>query len=115
MTASTTEATSERAELSVPEEPVAVRNRLRDLAQNAPTRAITVIADGEAIADPLWAAWGVWFFQQNADRAALTRILASYQRELWLWIAGERTWQQCAEGLAGRIKRRLASPPETMG
>jgi hypothetical protein len=108
MSASITETTRETLALSVPEEPVALRNRLRDLAQNAPTKAITLIADGEAIADPLWSAWGAWFFQQNADRAALTRILASYQRELWLWVAGERTWQQCAEGLAGRITRRLA-------
>jgi hypothetical protein len=31
-----------------------------------------------------------------------------YQREIWLWLAGERTWAQCCSGLIGRINRRLA-------
>jgi hypothetical protein len=30
----------------------------------------------------------------------------SYERELWLWLVGERRWQQCAEGLSGRLARR---------
>ena len=34
-------------------------------------------------------------------------IVADYRREIWLWLAGERTWAQCCSGLIGRITRRL--------
>lgn len=37
------------------------------------------------------------------------RACEGYTRELWLWVAGERTWDQCAEGLSGRISRRRAA------
>ena len=36
------------------------------------------------------------------------RIVLGYRRELWLWLAGERTWAQCCSGLIGRINRRIA-------
>ena len=36
------------------------------------------------------------------------RIVLGYRREIWLWLAGERTWAQCCSGLIGRINRRLA-------
>jgi hypothetical protein len=35
-------------------------------------------------------------------------IVLGYRREIWLWLAGERTWAQCCSGLIGRISRRLA-------
>jgi hypothetical protein len=107
MTVPITETAAAELELPLPEEPVTLRNRMRDLAQNAPAEAVSLIAAGEAIADPLWEVWAPCLLSKNADRATLIRILAGYQRELWLWVAGERTWQQCADGIAGRIKRRL--------
>ena len=41
------------------------------------------------------------------------RIVVAYRRELWLWLAGERTWDQACSGLVGRISRRQAqvAPP----
>jgi hypothetical protein len=36
-------------------------------------------------------------------------IVLGYRREIWLWLAGERTWAQCCSGLVGRINRQLAS------
>jgi hypothetical protein len=39
----------------------------------------------------------------------LARIVVEYRREIWLWLAGERTWAQCCSGLIGRIDRRLAA------
>jgi hypothetical protein len=39
----------------------------------------------------------------------LARIVVDYRREIWLWLAGERTWSQCCSGLIGRVGRRLAS------
>jgi hypothetical protein len=42
-------------------------------------------------------------------RAGFDAIVLGYRRELWLWLAGERTWAQCCSGLVGRIERRLAA------
>ena len=33
-------------------------------------------------------------------------ITSDYQRELRLWLEGDRTWAQCCSGLIGRITRR---------
>jgi hypothetical protein len=30
-----------------------------------------------------------------------------HRREIWLWGMGDRSWQQVAEGLRGRVLRRL--------
>lgn len=56
-----------------------------------------------------------WFWSRWRSLAStglteddLGLILLGYRRELWLWLAGERTWVQCCSGLIGRINRRLA-------
>ena len=41
------------------------------------------------------------------DREAFVDVIESYGREIWLWIIGERRWEQCVEGLVGRVARRL--------
>ena len=47
----------------------------------------------------------------SSRRGELQRPPARHERlrgrEVWLWVAGERTWSQMADGLAGRIARRL--------
>jgi hypothetical protein len=40
-------------------------------------------------------------------RDDLALVVTNYQREIWLWLAGERTWAQSCSGLIGRITRRL--------
>ncbi len=40
-------------------------------------------------------------------REAFVDVIISYRREVWLWLMGERTWDQCVSGLAGRVARRL--------
>ncbi|MDQ3794089.1 MAG: hypothetical protein M3316_00160, partial [Actinomycetota bacterium] len=34
-------------------------------------------------------------------------ISRDYSDELRLWVVGERPWDHCAAGLAGRVRRRL--------
>ena len=41
-------------------------------------------------------------------RTSFGQIVLGYRREIWLWLAGERTWAQCCSGLIGRVNRRLA-------
>ncbi|MHB1583444.1 MAG: hypothetical protein ACYCU7_15400 [Acidimicrobiales bacterium] len=33
-------------------------------------------------------------------------VVVGYRREIWLWMAGERTWAHCCSGLLGRLERR---------
>ena len=53
----------------------------------------------------LWARWRI-VERAGIDRPAFGAMVAGYRRELWLWLAGERTWEQCCSGLVGRIGRR---------
>jgi hypothetical protein len=66
-----------------------------------------VLAADDGLIEWLWARWS------TLSRAAMTRddferIVIDYRRELWLWLAGERTWAQACSGLVGRINRRRA-------
>ncbi len=55
----------------------------------------------------LWSRWrslaGVGLSESD-----LCAMVLGYRREIWLWLAGERTWAQCCSGLIGRISRRIA-------
>ena len=94
-------------ELAVPEEPAELRDRVRALAEQDPAAAGDLLGRGEWITGPLWRSWGPALRRAGLDRAWLRRLAVGYRRELWLWVAGERTWTQCAGGLLGRVRRRL--------
>jgi hypothetical protein len=96
-------------DLSLPEEPVALRQRTRALIEQDPERGAAVVDAGSWIADPLWERWGRALESAGLDRDRFDGIVAGYRRELWLWVMGERTWPQSVGGLLGRVQRRL--PP----
>jgi hypothetical protein len=96
-------------DLSLLEEPVALRQRTRTLIEQDPERGAAVVAAGSWIADPLWERWGPALEPAGMDRDRFSGIVTGYRRELWLWVMGERTWAQCVGGLLGRVQRRL--PP----
>jgi len=102
-------------DLAIPPEPVNLRARTRALTEQDPERGLAVVADGGWIAGPLWELWGPELERAGLDRSSFGEIVTGYGRELWLWVMGERTWAQCASGLAGRVLRRLptgaAAPP----
>lgn len=54
-----------------------------------------------------WSRWRT-LASVGLNEQGLGLIVLGYRRELWLWLAGERTWAQCCSGLIGRINRRLA-------
>jgi len=79
---------------------------------------LRVVLDGRDLSDVIGdekngvSAW-FWSRWRTLASAGLTEhdlglIVLGYRRELWLWLAGERTWAQCCSGLIGRINRRLA-------
>ena len=97
-------------DLHLPDEPVtraeawthAVVGEGRDL------ESVLTAADG--LAPWLWSRWRT-LASAGMSEDELARIVVDYRREIWLWLAGERTWSQCCSGLIGRVGRRLASDP----
>jgi hypothetical protein len=87
---------------SVPE-PAEVRERWWE-AERTGAPSVDLVA---ALTDVVWNAWGTVLHGAGADRAWVAAVLDGYRRELWLWTARERTWEQTASGLAGRVVRRL--------
>jgi hypothetical protein len=93
-------------EPAVPPEPAELRARTRALAEQDPAGAIALLGGGEWILDQLWERWGGELERWGMGRERLRQIAVDYRRELWLWVMGERTWEQCAGGLLGRVERR---------
>ncbi len=94
--------------LHVPDEPTVRAERwLNAVVEGSPLG--DVLAGPDGFVDWLWSRWRS-LGSVGLDQAELGRIVEGYQREIWLWLAGERTWVQCCSGLIGRITRRLAAP-----
>ena len=68
-----------------------------------------VVGGPDGIAAWLWARWSALDSAGMAE-AAFCAVVVAYRRELWLWLTGDRMWEQCCAGLIGRIGRRLPSP-----
>jgi hypothetical protein len=120
-------ATERRVSLHVPEEPVLLKRCWQDLvvgngegshAAHGPLvwasgvagsdRLASVVAGGDGVVDWLWSRWR-HLAATGLGRDGLASIALGYEREIWLWLLGERTWAQCCSGLIGRIERRMPS------
>jgi hypothetical protein len=66
-----------------------------------------VLTSDDGLVPWLWARWRS-LAAAGLHEDDLERIILGYRREIWLWLAGERTWPQCCSGLIGRITRRIA-------
>jgi hypothetical protein len=55
----------------------------------------------------LWERWRGALEPAGMDREAFIEVVVGYGRELWLWLMGERQWDEFVAGLAGRVNRRL--------
>jgi hypothetical protein len=92
--------------LEFPEEPVALRDGLRD-----------ALLDGQSWRDGidpelclgrwLWERWERVLDPLGVDFDRFAAELADNRREWWLWLLGDRQWRQVVEAQAGRILRRL--------
>jgi hypothetical protein len=96
-----------RPSLHVPDEPSAARDRWAAQVLDGHDLVEVIEAPG-GLGDWLWDRWRV-LLAVGVDRASLGRLLSGYRREVWLWMAGERTWDQCCAGLIGRIGRRAGN------
>jgi hypothetical protein len=94
--------------LHLPDEPVARAAAWADavVGQGRDFEAVLTAEDG--LVPWLWSRWRT-LASAGMSEDDLKRVVLDYRREIWLWLAGERTWAQCCSGLIGRIGRRLAS------
>ncbi len=93
--------------LPLREEPVEVRAETRALLEELPEEGSHLIGEAAFVADLLWDDW-----REDLEPAGMTYerfigISRGYSDELRLWVVGERPWDHCAAGLAGRVRRRL--------
>lgn len=89
------------------EEPVEIRAKTRTLLEDNPEKGSRVIADAAFVADLLWEDWGDDLEGAGMTSDRFLEISRGHAGELRLWVVGERPWNHCAAGLAGRVLRRL--------
>ncbi|HUY21758.1 MAG TPA: hypothetical protein VMV22_05410 [Acidimicrobiales bacterium] len=96
----------EGVRLDHPAEPTRMRVELRDaLLTGADWRV--GFTDDVCIGVWMWERWRPALEPVGMDREAFVDVVIGYRRELWLWLMGERGWDQVVTGLAGRVARRL--------
>ena len=97
--------------LHVPDEPSVQADGWLD-AVHAGTPLEAVLGADDGLVAWLWHRWNT-LERAGLSRADFTTLVIGYQRELWLWLAGERTWAQACSGLVGRISRRIGQVDTT--
>ncbi len=93
--------------LPLREEPVELRAETRALLEESPEEGSRLIGEAAFVADLLWEDWGDLLEQAGMPYDRFLQISRGYADELRLWVVGERPWDHCAAGLAGRVQRRL--------
>ncbi|MGH9086858.1 MAG: hypothetical protein ACRDYZ_01915 [Acidimicrobiales bacterium] len=91
--------------LHLPDEPTALGERWRAAVLDG-VPLPEVVGGSGGVAPWLWSRWSV-LAARGMDEARFTEVVAGYRREVWLWLVGDRTWEQCCAGLIGRVGRRL--------
>jgi hypothetical protein len=99
-----------RERLPQPGEPAGLKAETRALLEESPEEGARVVQDANFVAGPLWDEWGESLEGLGMDRARFLAIARGYSDELRLWVVGERPWNHCVSGLAGRVRRRLPAP-----
>lgn len=96
--------------LPLPPEPSEARAETRALLEESPEEGTRTIHDARFVTEPLWQEWGGRLEGVGMGYERFLGISRGYAGELRLWVVGERPWEHCAAGLAGRVTRRLPEP-----
>ena len=92
--------------LELPDEPMDLKIGLRDaLLDGQNWRA--GFSDDICIGLWVWSRWQPALEPEGLSREDFVDVVVADQRELWLWLMGERPWIQFLAALAGRVVRRL--------
>ena len=104
-----------RERLMLPEEPQEPRAETRAHLEDSPEEGARRINAGHPLTDLLWEEWGAELRDCGMDRDRFDEITRGYAGEIRLWVVGERPWDHCVAGLAGRVLRRLPRQGEKQG
>ena len=97
----------------MPDEPTKAKAETRALLEESPEEGGRLIADAAFVSDLLWKEWGANLEAAGMGYARFLEISRAYAGEFRLWVVGERPWDHCAAGLAGRSLRRLPATEAT--
>ena len=100
--------------LTVPDEPKELKAGIRALLEDSPEEGGHVIADAAFVSDLLWEEWRADLEGAGMGYDRFVEISRGYAGEFRLWVVGERPWDHCAAGLAGRLLRRLLDRKATI-
>ena len=101
-----TGARAPEVDLAIPPEPRSLRGELgEELLGGADWEGR--FGSDLGVGGVLWDAWGPQLEALGMGPDAFAAVVRGYRRELWFWVLGDRSWQQAADGLAGRVVRRL--------
>ena len=100
--------------LPLPDEPTGLKAETRVLLEESPEEGGRVIADTAFVTDSLWEEWGTDLGDAGIGYERFVEISRGYAGEFRLWVVGERPWDHCAAGLAGRLLRRLPAREATI-
>ena len=98
--------------LPLREEPVELRAETRALLEESPEEGSRLVGEAAFVADLLWEDWSGTLERQGMGYDRFIEISRGYADEFRLWVLGERPWDHCAAGLAGRAQRRLPAATE---
>jgi hypothetical protein len=99
--------------LLVPDEPGDLKAETRALLEESPEEGNRTIEDASFVSDLLWGEWGIDLEEAGMGYERFVEISRGYAGEFRLWVVGERPWNHCAAGLAGRTLRRLPAEKAT--
>jgi hypothetical protein len=93
--------------LPLPPEPAELRAKTRSLVEDSPEEGIRLVNEARFLADLLWKEWAENLEGAGMSYERLLQVARGYADEIRLWVMGERPWDHCVAGLAGRTLRRL--------
>lgn len=93
--------------LHVPDEPTTRAQGWLSAVLDGREFGAVLTDDQDGVTTWLWSRWRS-LAAAGLGEEDFGQIVLGYRREIWLWLAGERTWAQCCSGLIGRVNRRLA-------
>jgi hypothetical protein len=105
MTAEVESGSRPRPALGSPDEPLGLKALLRAGVGEDPA-AGRVVALAE-LAAMLWHDWEEALAPFGMDEATFASIIAGATNEVWLWVMGDRPFDQLVASIAGRTVRRL--------
>ncbi|HEV2368454.1 MAG TPA: hypothetical protein VGR90_01185 [Acidimicrobiales bacterium] len=94
-----------------PAEPVDLKAHWRATAEADPAGMRAALADPAPLVEWMWARWGPELETDGADEGSLARAATALDREVWLWVMGERQWAELAALLYGRSVRLARQRP----